>query len=107
MALDTSGWNFGVFLPVFLLQLLVACCAIVVKGKFQVELLLGFGQLLLALDRGLIVALLAFFDFIALFPDVFAIFVYMMALFALDLVVFLVFFVIKVNRALGVILPEG
>ena len=106
MALDTSGGDLSVFSLVFLLQLFMASLAIVVKGNLQIELLLVFGQLLFALDCWLIVAILAFFDFVALFPDVFTIFVDMMALGALDLVIFLVLFVIKGHRTLGVLLPE-
>ncbi len=106
MALDTGGRDLAVFLPVFHLQLLVTALAIVVKGEFQVELLLSLRQLFLAFDCWFIVAFHALVDFISFFPSVLPFLVHVMALGALDFVLFRVLLVCEGYRALGVLLPE-
>ena len=106
VTLDTGGWDFAVFLPVFLLQFLVAPLAIGVKGELQVELLLVLGKLLFAFDRGLVVTLHAFLDFITLFPGVLTVLVHVMAVVALDLIVVLVLLVLERHRTLGVLRPK-
>ena len=95
--------DLAVFLPVFLLQFLVTPLAILVIGELQVERLLVLGKLLFAFDRGFVVALHAFLDFIAFFPGVFAVLVHVMTVFALYLVVVLVLLVLELHRTLGVL----
>ena len=75
-------------------------------GEFQVELLLVFGKLLLAFDRGFVVALHALLDFIALFPGVLAIFDHVMAVVTLGPVFFCMLLVAKGYRALGMRFPK-
>ena len=103
VTLDTGGWDFLVFLLVFFLQFFVTPLAIGVKGEFQVELLLVLGKLLFAFDRGFVVTLHAFLDFITLFPGVLAVLVHVMAVVALDLVFILVLLVLELHRTLGVL----
>ncbi len=88
VTLDTGGWDLAVFFLVFLLQFLVTPLAIVVKGEFQVELLLVLGEFLFAFDRRFIMALHAFLNLIALFPGVLAVLVHVMAFVALGPVFF-------------------
>ena len=85
---------------------LVAALAIVVKSDFQVELLLVIWELLLALDGGFIVTIVAFFDRVTLLPDVFAALVLMMTISTLDPVFRRVLFVGKSHRAFGVLGPK-
>jgi len=106
MTLDTGGWDLAVFCLVFLLQIFMTPLAILVKGEFQVELLLVLGKLLFTFDRGLIMAFHALLDFIAFFPGVLAVLVHVMTAVALYLVFVLVLLVLELHRTLGVLRPE-
>ena len=83
MALRTGHRNLQV--GFFFLQLLVAFLTVVVESQLQIQLLLIRGQLLLTLDGGFGVALVALVHLIAFLPHILAIFVDMVAVGAGDL----------------------
>lgn len=104
--MTTAASDRGLRVGVLLLVLLVTLLAIVVKGQLQIELLLVGRKLLLHLDGGFGVTILAFLDRIALLPNVLAVFVIVMTFGTNYFVVFRVLLVAKIHRAFGELRPK-
>lgn len=105
MALRTGHRNLQV--GFFFLQLLVAFLTVVVESQLQIQFPLIRRQLLLTLDGGFSVALVAFVHLIAFLPDILAIFVNMMAVVAGDLVLLRVLLVTEGQNLFGRRWPKG